>query len=318
MSRIRTIKPEFWEDETIGSLAFGARLMFIASWNMADDEGLLRWTPEYLMAKVFLYDVEVTPIQVHEWMEELEKVELLFGYLGGKAHERLAYILNFRKHQRIDKPQPGRFAPPSLQSTEVRWMYARRDGFVCHLCGGPVNESLSAGLNPDFDPSMDHVKPRSLGGSDYPSNIKCAHISCNKSRGNKPISEGIPGTFVEDSKGEQGTGKGTGTGKGSLFEQFWSEYPRKIGKANAEKAWLKAVKDNSATDIVHAAAQFRRHCQRVSKDVKFTPHPATWLNGGRWADELDAEEQQASGKPTWMSNEAWDSWQEEHRGPSGS
>jgi hypothetical protein len=42
MSRIRTIKPEFWEDEGNGRLSALARLLFIATFNMADDEGRLR------------------------------------------------------------------------------------------------------------------------------------------------------------------------------------------------------------------------------------------------------------------------------------
>jgi hypothetical protein len=54
MARIRTIKPEFWEDDVIGSLSRDARLLFIATLNLADDEGLLRWSAAYLKASAFM------------------------------------------------------------------------------------------------------------------------------------------------------------------------------------------------------------------------------------------------------------------------
>ncbi len=60
MARIRTIKPEFWEDEGVAALSRDARLLWIATWNCADDEGILRWTPDYIKAQVFPYDADVT------------------------------------------------------------------------------------------------------------------------------------------------------------------------------------------------------------------------------------------------------------------
>ena len=40
MARIRTIKPEFPQSETIGKLSREARLLFIQLWTLADDEGM--------------------------------------------------------------------------------------------------------------------------------------------------------------------------------------------------------------------------------------------------------------------------------------
>lgn len=42
MARIRTIKPEFWEDEDIGKLPIPCRLFFIGCWNFADDYGVIK------------------------------------------------------------------------------------------------------------------------------------------------------------------------------------------------------------------------------------------------------------------------------------
>ena len=64
------------------------------------------------------------------------------------------------------------------------------------------------------------------------------------------------------------------------FAQFWQAYPRRTAKKAAEKALAKALREVSIETIIEALAR-----QTPSWDPKFTPHPATWLNQGRWADE---------------------------------
>jgi 5-methylcytosine-specific restriction endonuclease McrA len=61
---------------------------------------------------------------------------------------------------------------------------AERDGTDCSICGDPVDMSISR--NDDFKmcPSIDHVIPRSRGGTDDPSNLALAHLSCNCRKSN--------------------------------------------------------------------------------------------------------------------------------------
>ena len=56
MSRIRTIKPDFWTDEKIVQLPFEARLFFIGMWNFADDEGYLSDQPDRIKLQVLPAD----------------------------------------------------------------------------------------------------------------------------------------------------------------------------------------------------------------------------------------------------------------------
>jgi hypothetical protein len=197
--RIRTVKPEFWDDDTLGAISRDARLLFIATWNLADDEGILRWTAPFLKASAFMYDDDVTEAAVSGLMAELVAADLIFPYTAGRARQRLGLVVNFRKHQKINRPQPGKFPPPPVADPTVIAMYARRDDFVCHLCGSEVNrEPANKPLDP-YDPtddaddltalnaSPDHVVPRALGGTDSPSNIRTAHLGCNKSRRDRPI-----------------------------------------------------------------------------------------------------------------------------------
>ena len=180
MARIRTIKPEFWEDEKIGLLSHGARLLFIGCFNLADDEGLLRWNEMFLGASIFPYD-DIKTDSVKKWMSELEQQELVFPYLGGINHQKLGWIVNFHKHQRIDKPQPSKFSPPSIQNHEVKAMYGKRDGMKCQICGGEIASDKS-GVCGSKKLSLDHIQFKSNGGNDYPSNIRISHLGCNKSR----------------------------------------------------------------------------------------------------------------------------------------
>ena len=74
------------------------------------------------------------------------------------------------------------------------------------------------------------------------------------------------------------------------FEQFWSVYPRKVGKANAKKAWdNKVTSDQIIKDIAFNVEQ--RILQGEWSDVRFIPHPATYLNGARWQDDLQVNAQ---------------------------
>lgn len=73
------------------------------------------------------------------------------------------------------------------------------------------------------------------------------------------------------------------------FDEFWTYWPRKVSKADAEKAWNKAIKSRAdPAAIVKAAASYAERCQLIKQDPKFIPHPATWLNRGSWGDDLDA------------------------------
>jgi hypothetical protein len=70
------------------------------------------------------------------------------------------------------------------------------------------------------------------------------------------------------------------------FAEFWSAYPRKVAKGAARKAWGKAIKDGAnPADIVLGARRYATDPRRSDSDIRYTAHPATWLNQERWADE---------------------------------
>lgn len=63
------------------------------------------------------------------------------------------------------------------------------------------------------------------------------------------------------------------------FETFWTEYPHKVGKRDAEKAFAKA---SSRIDLETLMAGLRRYAAKT--DDRPWCNPSTWLNQDRWTD----------------------------------
>lgn len=76
------------------------------------------------------------------------------------------------------------------------------------------------------------------------------------------------------------------------FQAFWSAYPRKAAKANALKAFEKLNPDGDLMKMMIGALSRWSKSEQWTKDAgQFVPHAATWLNGRRWEDELQIQEQ---------------------------
>ena len=70
--------------------------------------------------------------------------------------------------------------------------------------------------------------------------------------------------------------------KKDLFVEFWNEYPIKVGKGAAIKAFQKAIRTTDADIIIKGATRYKLDPNRSQA---YTAHAATWLNAQRWLDE---------------------------------
>ncbi len=61
----------------------------------------------------------------------------------------------------------------------LRFEILKRDGFRCRYCGKEASESTKL--------EVDHVVPRSKGGSDDPTNLGAACYDCNRGKTNKSV-----------------------------------------------------------------------------------------------------------------------------------
>lgn len=98
--------------------------------------------------------------------------------------------------------------------------------------------------------------------------------------GNENVNENIDVNNKEDKgvKGEK---------KPSAFDAFWYAYPKKIGKGEARKAFAKVKVDLQT--LLDAIDKQKKSEQWTKNNGQFIPNPSTWLNQGRWEDELPSK-----------------------------
>lgn len=69
------------------------------------------------------------------------------------------------------------------------------------------------------------------------------------------------------------------------FEIWWKQYPRKIRKQAAMKAYRAAAKKVSHQTLMDAMVRYRDFDQRVSNG--YAMHGASWLNGECWLEDIE-------------------------------
>lgn len=101
MSRIRTVKPDWWTRGEVLECSRDARLLAIGMNNFADDFGGIEGNPLTIKSLVFpADDIDVIPL-----LWELCRNDLLIPYSDANSHfgKTFYYITTFNDDQRIDK-----------------------------------------------------------------------------------------------------------------------------------------------------------------------------------------------------------------------
>ena len=73
------------------------------------------------------------------------------------------------------------------------------------------------------------------------------------------------------------------------FQEFYSRYPKKVAKKDAEKAWARLT-DEQKKAALEALPKHIRSWEVKGTIKEYMPHPASWLNGERWEDEIEVAE----------------------------
>lgn len=117
MARIRSIKPEFPQSETVGRLSRDARLLFIQLWTIVDDAGRARAPSRMLASLLYPYDDDA-PGLIDGWLTELENAECIRRYEvdGNKYLDIPKWLI----HQKIDRPSVSKLPAFSGGSTSTR------------------------------------------------------------------------------------------------------------------------------------------------------------------------------------------------------
>lgn len=113
MARIRSLKPEFWQDEALARCSVQARFLFVGLISHADDEGRQRGSPRLILANVLPYDEDVGTADVGGWIDELAGQRLIITYEF--EGQRYIAIRSWDKHQRVDHPKRSALPPPPCE-----------------------------------------------------------------------------------------------------------------------------------------------------------------------------------------------------------
>ena len=99
------MKPEAWSHPVLARLDDSVRLAAVALLNVADDEGYFHADPALIRASIFPFDESSS--KARRVLDELSRI----GHIDIREHpERgpIGMIVNFGKHQRIDRKTPSK------------------------------------------------------------------------------------------------------------------------------------------------------------------------------------------------------------------
>ena len=106
-ARIRTIKPDFFENEKINAVSVGTRFVAVGLISAADDRGRMRRLPA-LRTHVFPHG-DISERQFDRAVDEIVATGFVWQYeVDGKSY---LWLPNFWKHQRINRPSESDLPP---------------------------------------------------------------------------------------------------------------------------------------------------------------------------------------------------------------
>ena len=151
----------------------------------------------------------------------------------------------------------------------------------------PNHNPIETQPKPNDNPTITQPKPKQnptetqTKPNDNPKKAYMNHESCimNNELWNNPPTVPPEGDGAELAQKEP---KATG------FEEFWQSYPHKVGKKAALSAW-KRLKPNAGLRVkIMESLETQKSSQQWRKENgRYIPNPATWLNQGRWDDQLE-------------------------------
>jgi len=248
VARSRNIKPGFFLNEDLAECSCHARLLFIGLWCLADREGRLEDRAKRIKASIFPYE----NVDVDSLLTELESSSFLVRYIvDGK---RFVQIKNFLKHQNphykevaSEIPAPQGFS--NVEST---------------LSQSQVNVDSSSGQRCTLIPDSLNLIPDSR----FPHTVKEDPCGEDVEKDKPDLSEKAKIMKAQIEK--------------AFNEQFWPQYPRKIAKREALKAFEKLFPLKYTPDdcnrVLKNIGVYLANLKAEKRPIDKTPYPATFLN----------------------------------------
>ena len=101
MARIRSIKPEIWDDEDLAGVSETAMLLAIGLLNHADDEGYFK--ANIALVKKTVFPLREPSVSIHGALTELSNIGFI-RLCEGTDGKKYGHVVNFVKHQKVNRP----------------------------------------------------------------------------------------------------------------------------------------------------------------------------------------------------------------------
>lgn len=202
--------------------------------------------------------------------------------------------LSYSQQKRLEAKKESDL--PSSFENQIRNAF---NGKICPVCKKTMN------FERDIDnPSIQHNIPISLGGKHEIDNISVICKSCNCSIQNREIT---PPYNTEEVKkiweciGNVSTGKDSigkysignkeeiykeESEKKEIFEEIWKMYPKKRGKDNAYKDFVKSLKQGTTVEeIKDGLENYLKYIEIEKKEERYIKDGSTWFHQHCWKDD---------------------------------
>jgi hypothetical protein len=131
MGRIRTVKPEFFQDEELSSLPEITHLLAGGLLCYSDDDGY--FNANHGLVKAAIFPLRESSVSIHDMLMQLASI----GFIRlGKAVDGKHYgqVVKFSQHQRVNRPTPSK-----IKTLAIQWI----ESVSPH--GGLTEDSLQEG-----------------------------------------------------------------------------------------------------------------------------------------------------------------------------
>ena len=79
------------------------------------------------------------------------------------------------------------------------------------------------------------------------------------------------------------------------FDTWWAGWINKVGKKDARKAFPAALKIAGMDKLMAGSELYAKWCRASDQEKQYQLHPATYLRGERWEDELEMPAYKSTG-----------------------
>ena len=242
--RIRSTKPEFWRSKTVAAVDWDARLVLKGLESYVDDNGVGKDDVALIVGDVFPRDMLANPRETVARVSEAIR-SLHQAGLVWRYEVDGTDLLYISSWESIQRiDKPGKGRYPRPDGT---WGYGE----------SRIRESVAS--------PRDTLAPGT------------------GEQGNRGTGEVTTLLTADAASGPAPTPTTPRTPAPSRFDEFWTAYPRKVGKDKARTAYRTACRRTPEQTVIDGA--HRLAADPNLPEAQFIPHPTTWLTRGGWDDE---------------------------------